>query len=140
MKKITLLLTLFALVLTLVGCKSESLQLYDLRCENLENPLAIDSTTPHFSWKINSALNATNQTHYEIMVASNEQLLKNDQADIWSSGKIASDESVMVKYAGAGLQPRSLAFWKVRVWDNHGNVSAWSKPQRFGIGILSNEM
>ena len=140
MKKITLLLTLFALVLVLVGCKSESLQLYDLRCENLENPLAIDSTTPHFSWKINSALNATNQTHYEIMVASNEQLLKNDQADIWSSGKIASDESVMVKYAGAGLQPRSLAFWKVRVWDNHGNVSAWSKPQRFGIGILSNEM
>ena len=137
MKKFALLLII---MFSLISCKEEPLQLYDLRCENLENPLAIDSTTPHFSWKINSTKDATYQTHYEIMVASNKQLLKNGKADIWASGKVASDESVMVKYAGSELQPRSLVFWKVRVGDNHGNVSPWSEPQRFGIGILSNEM
>ena len=110
MKKFALLLII---MFSLISCKEEPLQLYDLRCENMENPLAIDSTTPHFSWKINSVKDATSQTHYEILVASSMQLLKNDQADIWASGKVASDESVMVKYAGSELQPRSLVFWKV---------------------------
>lgn len=140
MKKTTLLLTLIIVALSLIGCKSESLRLYDLRCENLENPLAIDSANPHFSWKIDAEQNATHQTHYEIMVASDPKRLKRDDADIWSSGKVASDESVMVDYKGKTLQPRTLAYWKVRVWDNYGNVSAWSEPQRFGVGILSNEM
>ena len=77
------------------------------------------------------------QTHYEVMVATSLKALQRDEADLWSSGKVASDESVMVPYGGKELTSRTLAYWKVRVWDNYGNVSPWSDVQRFGVGILS---
>ena len=79
------------------------------------------------------------QTHYEVMVATSRKALQRDEADLWSSGKVASDESVMVPYGGSALPSRTLAYWKVRVWDNYGNVSPWSDVQRFGVGILSAE-
>lgn len=124
----------------LAACSEEQpLSLYDLRCEDLTNPTAIDSAVPHFSWKLKAEAMATMQTHYEIMVARSAQALRRGEADLWSSGKVASDESVMVRYEGQALDSRTLAYWQVRVWDNHGNVSPWSEVQRFGVGILSAE-
>ena len=136
MRKLYWLFILLTIVFS--GCSDDkSLYLEDLRCENLLNPIAIDSTQPHFSWKVKSDREATNQTHYEIQVATDEQKLLKDQPDVWNSGKVESDASVMVPYAGQPLQPRNLLYWKVRVWDNHGRVTPWSDVQRFGIGILS---
>ncbi|MBQ5874979.1 MAG: alpha-L-rhamnosidase N-terminal domain-containing protein, partial [Alistipes sp.] len=140
MKRIlSVLWSLAALLCVSCSTNDGPLSLYDLRCEDLTSPLAIDSTQPHLSWKIKADAAATVQTHYEIMVATSEKALRNDEADLWSSGKVASDKSVMVPYAGKPLSSRTLAYWKVRVWDNYGNVSAWSDVQRFGIGILTAE-
>ena len=48
MKKLLGVLLLWTVLL--VGCSdNSSLSLYDLRCENLANPSAIDSDCPHFS-------------------------------------------------------------------------------------------
>ena len=140
MKK--LLFVLWSVVAAVgLSCSTEDgpLSLYDLRCEDLTAPLAIDSAQPHLSWKIKADATATAQTHYEVMVATSEKALRRDEADLWSSGKVASDESVMVPYAGKPLSSRALAYWKVRVWDNYGNVSPWSDIQRFGVGILTAE-
>lgn len=135
-----LLLTYLPALLFLYACDAvEPLSLYDLRCEDLTSPTAIDSTNPHFSWKIDAEAEATMQTHYELMVATSQKALQRGEADLWSSGQVASDESVMVSYEGKPLSSRMLAYWKVRVWDNHGNVSPWSEIQRFGVGILSAE-
>lgn len=135
-----LLLTYLPVLLFLYACDAvEPLSLYDLRCEDLTSPTAIDSTNPHFSWKIDAEAEATMQTHYELMVATSQKALQRGEADLWSSGQVASDESVMVSYEGKPLSSRMLAYWKVRVWDNHGNVSPWSEIQRFGVGILSAE-
>ncbi|MBR5483267.1 MAG: family 78 glycoside hydrolase catalytic domain [Alistipes sp.] len=140
MKRIlSVLWSLAALLCVSCSTNDGPLSLYDLRCEDLTSPLAVDSTQPHLSWKIKADAAATVQTHYEIMVATSEKALRNDEADLWSSGKVASDKSVMVPYAGKSLSSRTLAYWKVRVWDNYGNVSAWSDVQRFGIGILTAE-
>ena len=140
MKK--LLFVLWSVVAAVgLSCSTEDgpLSLYDLRCEDLTAPLAIDSAQPHLSWKIKADAAATMQTHYEVMVATSEKALRRDEADLWSSGKVASDESVMVPYAGKPLSSRALVYWKVRVWDNYGNVSPWSDIQRFGVGILTAE-
>lgn len=138
MKKLLSITLLWALLLC--ACKSnQPLSVYDLRCEDLSEPLAIDSSSPHFSWKLSSQNDATLQTHYEVVVGKNPKAVKSGQGDLWSSGKVASDESVMVPYAGLQLASRTFAYWKVRVWDNHGNVSDWSDIQRFGVGILSAE-
>lgn len=135
-------LLLFILIAPLVVCscgENNQLFLYDLQCENLDNPLAIDSATPRFSWKISSQQQNVVQEYYEIQVASTQKALRCGDANLWQSGKVASDASVLVPYQGVALQSRDMAYWRVRVWDNKGNVSKWSEIQRFGIGILSAE-
>ena len=71
----------------LMSCTAKQpLSLYDLRCEDLDSPTAIASTTPHFSWKLSADASATKQTHYEVMVATTEKALKNNQPDLERSG------------------------------------------------------
>ena len=124
----------------LTSCNSvNSLQLYDLKCENLRNPMAVDKTTPRFSWKIESSQNGTEQTAFQLLVASDVSLLKEGKADFWDSGKVKSSSSVLVPYNGKKLSSGIAAVWKVRVWDNHGNVSQWSEPANFGIGLLNSD-
>ncbi|MDR0697718.1 MAG: family 78 glycoside hydrolase catalytic domain, partial [Tannerella sp.] len=109
---------------------------YDLRCENLTDPLAIDNTQPHLSWKIKAPGNER-QHAYRIIVSSDSTALSNDSGDLWDSGIVESPQSVMVPYQGDGLASPSLAYWKVKIWDNRGNESSWSPVKRFGIGILN---
>ncbi|SHG00553.1 alpha-L-rhamnosidase [Mariniphaga anaerophila] len=132
-------LFLFFLVFLFVsGCGSKSnLSLYNLKCEGLTNPLGIDKTTPRFSWKISSTENGTVQKAFQILVASELSELTEKQADFWNSGKIESGSSLFVSYGGKRLSPGVAAFWKVRVWDEQGNVSPWSEPAKFGIGLLT---
>lgn len=116
--------------------KSVLFTVADLKCENLINPLGIDNTSPHFSWKLKGDGWKQGQTFYEIQVASDSLLLVNDKADLWNTGKVKSDASVMVSYKGKQLKSRSLCYWRVRAWNSKKKVSAWSPVARFGIGIL----
>ena len=122
----------------LLAACSPSFEVYDLTCEGLTEPLAIDSVLPHFSWKIASKAPMA-QAAYEIQVAGSEQSLRKGDAPLWASGRIASSDQVMVPYAGASLASRQLAWWRVRVWNADGKVSRWSAPQRFGIGVIGDD-
>ena len=126
---------IIALLLALViyGCSGQQRRLYDLRCEGLETPLGIDNTEPHFSWKLQTA-NAERQVSYEILVASRKDLLKPGKADLWDSGLVTGDASVMVPYGGKPLQSRQLCYWRVRVQTESGQTR-WSATQRFAVGI-----
>ncbi|MDR2086871.1 MAG: glycoside hydrolase family 78 protein [Dysgonamonadaceae bacterium] len=122
----------------LISCRPQSApSLVELKCENLINANAIDNTTPHFSWKILYDGGAMQQQFYEIQVASDSTELTQGNADLWNTGKFQSDESVMVPYQGKTLTSRSLCYWRVRIWNDKGEVSAWSHIARFGVGILS---
>ena len=121
----------------LMSCNSySSLKINMLQCEELDNPLGIDNTSPHFSWLLQSEEQECKQTAYQILVASSEKFLSEGKADLWDSGKTESDESVWVLYQGTPLVSKSLAYWKVRVWDEKGNVSQWSEPAFFAVGLL----
>jgi len=109
----------------------------ELRCEHLQNPQGIDAAAPRLSWMLHSSERDVKQSAYQILVASSEEKLKAGAADLWDSGKIISDESVLVPYAGKNLGSRTECFWKVRVWDENGNVSAWSKTAAWSMGILN---
>ena len=79
-----------------------------LRCEYRENPLGIDVAKPRLSWITDSsglrtAERGLRQTAYQILVASSEELLKNDKGDLWDSGKVESDKSIQVEYTGKVL-------------------------------------
>lgn len=120
------------------GCNTKnSPVIFELKCENLNNPTAIDKSVPRFSWKIWSSENGIEQTAFQVLVASDVPLLKEGKADFWDSGKVESSSSILVPYNGKGLNSGIAAVWKVRVWDNKGNVSQWSEPATFGIGLLN---
>ena len=98
-----------------------------LRCEFRENPSGIDVPKPRFSWKFkDSKIRGQVQSAYQILLASSEELLKKDKGDLWDSGKVVSDQSIAVRYAGATLGSENRYWWKVRVYDNSGQPSAWS--------------
>ncbi len=121
-------------LLTLLVCSCSTFKVYDLQCEGLNEPLGIDSGTPHFSWKT-LCDKTMMQTAYQIEVASSESKLLAGEADLWQSGKVESSVQIMIPYSGTGLSSRQQCWWRVKIWDN-GKESQWSSPQRFGVGIL----
>ena len=123
-----------------ISCFAQSaLHIDDLKCEFLENPLAIDNTEPHFSWIARNCGNSGTSSAYQILAASSLEKLDEQNSDLWNTGKVSGDASVNVKYEGKQLSSRSYAYWKVRVWDQDGKVSDWSDPAFFGVGLLEDK-
>ncbi len=107
----------------------------NLICEYRENPLGIDVVAPRFGWQLRSARPGARQTAYRILAAAGPDLLTPEQADLWDSGRVESDASVQVVYAGARLTSRRRVYWQVTVWDETGE-SATSAPAWFEMGLL----
>lgn len=110
-----------------------------LRCENREEPAGIDALQPRLSWWMRSAERGQGQTAYRVMVSSSEMLLKQDQGDVWDSGKVEGGRSVAVRYGGRPLESGQGYWWKVRLWDRDGKACGWSEPARFMTGKLRPE-
>ena len=107
-----------------------------LRCEYLVNPLGIGESAPRLSWIVESGERGQQQTAYRVLVASSDKLLHRDQADLWDTGKVPSDEMICVVYHGQPLRSHERCFWKVKVWDKEGRESGWSKPAVWSMGLL----
>ncbi len=118
-----------------MGCNGPSVKIYDLRCGDIVAPLGIVSDIPHLSWKIRSDQNGTQQQAYQLLAASDPRLLDEANADLWNSGKVVSDASVMLPYGGKPLASRSIVYWKVRVWDEKDRASRWSGAAMFSVGL-----
>lgn len=118
------------------SCTGTGLHPSYLRCEYRVNPLGIGSTEPRLSWIVESGEHGQRQTAFRILVAGNEAALKDDKGDLWDSGKISSDDTTAVVYAGTPLQSGQPCFWKVKVWDANGKESPWSEPAMWSTGLL----
>ncbi len=115
--------------------------LEELRCEYLVNPQGIDSARPRLQWMVKSDTRGWMQAAYQILVASREELLAPDQADLWDSGKVVSGRSIHIEYGGQPLASRQRCWWKVRVWqlraaNEIGSPSPWSTPACWSMGLL----
>ena len=121
-----------------MACQDSSLLVVNqLQCELLDAPLAIDNTSPHFSWKMSNKQNGAASIAYQILVATELDKLNEQEADLWNTGKMVDESSNSIVYQGKPLATRSLAYWKVRVWNQNDMPSDWSQPTRFGIGLLT---
>jgi len=98
-----------------------------LKCEYAINPLGIDVAQPRFNWELQSHRRGQMQSAYQILVASSEEKLKQNFADLWDSGKVLSSRSVNIAYNGKALASGQKCWWKVR---------CWNKPSDDGIDML----
>jgi alpha-L-rhamnosidase len=124
------------ILLLLAGAGHAQVQVVNLRTENLQDPLGIESPAPRFSWQLLSDKRNCMQSAYEIRVALSTDALSKGKNLVWQSGKVPSDASLHVPYAGGPLGSGIFYHWQVRVWDQTGKVSAWSKPARWQMGLL----
>ena len=108
-----------------------------LLCEYRENPLGIDATAPRLCWQMKPEGRGAKQTAYRVLVASSEDSLKRGMGDLWDSGKVESDQSLHVRYAGKPLAPRQQCYWQVRTWGGDGAASPWSLVATWEMGLPS---
>lgn len=130
--KVALLQVVVALLmLTVLPAAKAALTVHSLTIDHRDRPLGLDSSKPSFSWKLASERPATLQSAYELRVHE-----ATSGKSMWSSGRVSTDQSLHVGYAGAELKPRTRYEWQVRVWDNHDRVSEWSAPSFWETGLM----
>ena len=134
--KINFLYTIF--ILFSINTMMLSQKVINLKIEIKTNPEGIETKSPKFSWKLEDEKRNSQQSAYQILVATSLKLLKEGKTDIWNSGRIVSQHSVNVPFSGKSLQSGKQYFWKVKVWTNHGE-SPWSKPASWSMGLLQQE-
>lgn len=120
-----------------IGGNIESkIHISNLRVENAVNPY-IEESNPRFSWELQSTKKAVSQSAYQIVVSSTIQNLDNNNYDLWNSGKVDSDQNILVDYNGKELNPATRYYLKVRVWDNEGNVTPFSSVAWWEMGLMN---
>ena len=105
-----------------------------LRCEHREDIPCVDHPAPRLGWILASGRRDERQTAYRVLVAHDPADLAAERGTLWDSGRVASDSTVDVAYAGRPLPPAAELVWAVRVWDADGVASDWSEPARFRTG------
>ena len=109
-----------------------------LRTESQTNPLAVESSRPRLSWLLEPAKpgdSAKSQSAYRILVASSARALARDHGDLWDTGIVHSAATIQIPYAGKPLESGAGYWWKVQVWDEKNEVSRWSAPARWSMGL-----
>ena len=140
MKRTKAFLTMSILFAFCFICNSvnaaKSIEVRDLKSEYFKNPIGLGITQPRLSWILASDVQGQYQSAYQVLVASSPGLLTEKKADFWNSGKVQTEQSTHIVYAGKEPGSRDICWWKVRVWDKDGKVSVWSQPAYFEMGLL----
>jgi len=90
-----------------------------LKTLHMSDPLGID-VNPYFSWIIESDARDIMQSAYRIVVAEPSGTIA------WDTGKVESDNSAFISYAGDPLKSCAAYTWTASVWDNQGHQAAAS--------------
>jgi alpha-L-rhamnosidase len=101
----------------------------DLRVEYLANPLGVDTPSPRFSWVPREAERGARPTAYQIVVTGSD-------GTVWDSGKIPSEETGQIAYAGKALESGKSYAWRVRWWDQADRISPYANAH-FDTGLFS---
>jgi len=107
-----------------------------LTCESLTTPLGMDEPSPALSWRLQDSRRGAAQSAYQVQVATSATLLASGKPDVWDSGRVQSNQSLNVRYAGEALVPFRRYYWRVKTWDREGRPYPPSEPTWWETGLL----
>lgn len=136
-KKIQKIVFIFVWFITASMSAAPSFSVYGLMTEQAENPIGVETNEPYFSWKIHAQERNFKQSAYHICIADSPAKLENDDCNIWNSGKVFSDNSIFNQFKGKKLLSSTTYYWRVKVWNDKGEESAWSQMHTFTTGLLN---
>lgn len=113
------------MALTLVSCHEKPV---GLQTEYMTDPIGIDIANPRFSWHMETLRPRAAQTAFKVTV-------RDERGEVYSSGKVNSDQCVGWEYNGQPLRPRTRYSWNVEIWDEKG-ISHVSKDAFFETGLM----
>ena len=89
-------------------------KIFNLRTENLIEPIGIDARVPRLSWQAALSGRGAEQKAYRILLSSSLQNALTENADILDTGFIESS-AFYHDCAGAALKSRKEYFWSVQI-------------------------
>ena len=104
-----------------------------VRFEHHRNALGIGEALPRLSWMVATSLAGWRQAGYEIEAYGPEGGLRS------RTGRVESDQSVLVPWPFAPLLSHERLMLRVRVWGVDGQPSAWSVLSPVEAGLLHAE-
>jgi len=102
-----------------------------LQVEHLREALGVGTTHPQLSWIIETDVKGWVQSGYEI------EEYRTDSKLMDQTGRIESDQSVLIPWPFSQLSSRERVSVRVRVWGKDGTVSGWSNLVSIETGLLS---
>ena len=100
-----------------------------------DDPLGVDDTSPRLGWRVERAPDGWAQGAYQVRAARSERDLARGSY-LWDSGKVRSSAQNDVEWGGPELRSRETVVWQVRVWSTRGDVTGWSRPGSWEMGLL----
>jgi alpha-L-rhamnosidase len=107
-----------------------------LSTEYAVNPVGIDESKPRLAWKLRFPERGAVQRAYQIQAAPTPEQLEAQRGLLWDSGRVDSDQSTQLAWAGPALRSGQRVAWRVRAWNGAGAASGWSAPAWFETGLL----
>ncbi|MFW6457097.1 MAG: family 78 glycoside hydrolase catalytic domain [Planctomycetota bacterium] len=108
------------------------MQLIELRCEHLQNPLALDRSSPTFSAVPQSGRRDVAVSAYQLQV---ERVSRSPEL-IWDSGRVEATGLACMPYGGPSLESDTNYRWRVRCWDEYGSPCRWSQYAHIHTGLF----
>ncbi len=105
----------------------------NVRVEHRRDAVGIGTDRPRLSWIVETESQGWGQAAYEI------EALDAEGTPRGSTGRVASDQSVLVEWPFATLLSRERVSLRARVWSTDGDKSAWSEPLWVEAGLLHPE-
>lgn len=130
------IISVLFVLLSSMATAATTLRVADPKCEFTVEPFGVDVAKPRLSWRVASPETGQRQTAWQVLVASSPEILAQDRGDLWDSGRVVSDQTAHVRYAGAALVSSQRVFWKVRSWDRAEEATAWSARASWTMGLL----
>src|SRR5262249_49029614 len=109
---------------------ADGLRVADVRFEHLRDALGIGADRPRLSWIVVNAPGGWRQAGYEIEAYWPGSQLREQ------TGRVDSDESVLIAWPFAPLTSRQQVIVRVRAWGADGAPSDWSAPAPAEAGLL----